>query len=219
MAANEPTKGNTERSKVRLDEFIAKVVPDPKKPGEALLVTGFLGASSEPEHTRIYWDASLSSYVDAETADILHAEPLGKEQSPLGGSCIWLKRDAQVFFGSAGGQRTQGKFFQGPLMATYGGQFGGAGLAGTAQFGPGVIHPTSIAIVCHPTILCTVPVNCNRSVYYVCVIGYCTWYLQCSAIFTVQTAPDVCVITPNCPVATKPRPRGAEICRSQRQPC
>jgi hypothetical protein len=115
----------------RLDEFIAKAVTDPKNPGEVLLVTGFLGASSEPEHTRIYWDASLGTYVDVKTTDISHTEPLPKEQSPLGGSYIWLKRDAQVHFG-AGGQSAKGKFFEGPLMAAYGGQFGalGGGVAG-----------------------------------------------------------------------------------------
>ena len=45
-----------ERTKVRLDAFTAKVVPDPKNPGESLVLTGFLGASTESKQTRIYWD-------------------------------------------------------------------------------------------------------------------------------------------------------------------
>jgi hypothetical protein len=123
--AEEKNKGPEGRSQVRLDEFIARVVPDPKHAGDALLLAGFLGASSEPENTRIYSDASLSTYVDVEKADILHSEPLAKERSPLGGSYIWLKRGAQVSFGSAAGQSAEGKFFEGPLMAAYGGQFAG----------------------------------------------------------------------------------------------
>jgi hypothetical protein len=96
-----------------MDDFIAKAVPDPKNSGGTQLVSGFIGASPEPEHTRIYWDASLSTYVDVKTADIFHSEPLPKEQSPLGGSYIWLKRDGQVSFGSAAGQSQKGKFFEG----------------------------------------------------------------------------------------------------------
>jgi hypothetical protein len=101
-----------QRSKVRLDEFVAKVVPDPNSPGELLLVSGFLGKSSEEDHTRVYWDPSLNSYVDVRDTDIVHTEALSKEASPLGGSYVWVKRDAEVYFG-AGGQSTKGKFFQG----------------------------------------------------------------------------------------------------------
>src|SRR5215471_3436769 len=123
-----------ERTKVRLDAFTAKVVPDPKNPGQFLLLTGFLGNSSESKQTRIYWDPSLSSYVDVDTADIIHSEPLPKEQSPLGGSYIWVKRSAEVSMGSAGGSTAKGKFFQGPLMTAYGGTFGAAGGTGAQPF-------------------------------------------------------------------------------------
>ena len=138
----------------RLDEFTSKAVKDPKNPGEMLLVTGFLGASSEPEHTRIYWDASLGTYVDVKTTDISHTEPLPKEQSPLGGSYIWLKRDAQVYFG-AGGQSAKGKFFEGPLMAAYGGQFGASGGAGA-----GVPAAQALAVAGIPSLVCSYAAGC-----------------------------------------------------------
>ena len=138
----------------RLDEFTAKAVTDPKNPGEVLLVTGFLGASSEPKHTRIYWDASLGTYVDVKTTDITHTEPLPKEQSPLGGSYIWLKRDAQVSFG-AGGQSAKGKFFEGPLMAAYGGQFGALGGGGA-----GVPAAQALAVAGIPSLVCSYAAGC-----------------------------------------------------------
>lgn len=116
---------DTPSPKVRLDDFVANAVPDPGKVGETLFITGFLGASSQPEYTRIYSDASLSSYVDVRTSDIVHSEALSKEQSALGGSYVWVKREAEVYYG-APGQSTKGKFLQGPLTAAYGGQFGAA---------------------------------------------------------------------------------------------
>ena len=68
-----------EDSKKKFDAFIAKVVNDPAKPPETLLIQGFLGASSEADHTRVYADVTLDSYVDVANADIIHMEPLPKE--------------------------------------------------------------------------------------------------------------------------------------------
>jgi hypothetical protein len=131
---------------IKLDEFTTRVIPDPNSPPDVLLLAGFLGASSQPGQTRVYWDASLSSYVDVDTADIVNTEPLPKEQSPLGGSYIWVKRSAQVSVGSAAGRSAKGKFFEGPLMTAFGGAFGTA--AGAAF--------TTPVVTARPTILfCT----------------------------------------------------------------
>ena len=76
---------------VKIDQFTARAVPDPKNP-DAQLVSGFIGASSEADKTRIYFDPSLSSFVDVATSDILHTQPIPEDQSPLGGSYIWQMR-------------------------------------------------------------------------------------------------------------------------------
>jgi hypothetical protein len=169
-----------QRSKVRLDEFVAKVVPDPNSAGELLLVSGFLGKSSEADHTRVYWDASLNGYVDVRDTDIAHTEALPKETSPLGGSYVWVKRDAKVYFG-AGGQSTKGKFFEGPLMNMYGGRFTGGGAA-----------PMGITEACHVTWICP------PSPYFPCASGYCTRSLiECTALCGTQ---NIICNTIACPV-------------------
>jgi hypothetical protein len=120
--------------KVRLDEFVSKVIRDPRDPVERLLVTGFVGASSEPHHIRIYWDATLTTYIDVEEVDIVHSEPLSQQQSPLGGSYIWLKQDARVYFGAITPQ-SKARFLRGPLMTAYGAHIGPmAGQATAADF-------------------------------------------------------------------------------------
>jgi hypothetical protein len=166
-----PKAGRTE---VRVDEFIAGAVPDPKNPGEALFVSGFIGAATEPENTRIYWDASLSTYVDVRTSDIVHSEPLSKEQSPLGGACIWLKREAQVSFG-AGAQTAKGKFLEGPLVAAYGQQFGAAaGGAVGAPDAPAIVQSFALcSLLCGPSAFfgCTrSPFACTRYCSVVCYV-------------------------------------------------
>ena len=110
----------------RLDAFISKVVADPAKPPDTILLTGFQGPSSEEGHTRIYQDATLQSYVDVPDDAIVHTEALPKEQSPLGGSYIWLKKDAEVLHGNVGTSRTKAKFLEGPIQAIGQFSFGGA---------------------------------------------------------------------------------------------
>jgi hypothetical protein len=127
----------------RFDNFTNKVVGDPAKPQDTLLITGFLGASSDGEHTRVYSDPTLDNYFDIANHDIVHTEPLSKEQSPLGGHYVWVKKNAEVLSGKAGTERTKAKFLEGPIAA----QAGGAGFAG------GTYAPTIPFIACHPTVV------------------------------------------------------------------
>jgi hypothetical protein len=182
-------------SKIKLDEFTAKVISDPKNP-EASLVTGFVGASAEPGKTRIYWDPSLTSYIDVDSADILHSEPLPKEQSPLGGSYVWIKSSAEVSSSTAGSQASKGKFFEGPLTAAYGAQFSAAPGAGFAQPMPAV----------RPTQLCTNIVICRPSIYIACPVS---WYFTCPVTVLVLACGGglTPVASPNCP----PPPPGTPV--------
>jgi len=137
--------------KPKHDEFTAKVVNDPAKPQDSLLLQGFLGASSEPEHTRVYADITLESYVDVANADIIHIEPLPKEQSPLGGSYLWVKKNADVFPGTGDASRAKAKFLEGPIAAEAADASGGV-TAAVAQ--PVVALPRTVPILaCHPTIV------------------------------------------------------------------
>ncbi len=179
MAADERDKGSNEQHDIKLDEFIAKAVPDPKNPGDVVLVSGFLGASSEPERTRIYWDASLNNYVDVKTSDIVHSEAIPKEQSSgLGGSHIWLKRDAKVLDSRTPSPWAQtGRYFQGALMAAYGAQFGGVGAAGPQE-------------LLNFTQLCQVSAACNYPTPYITFHGY--------ACNNTPNHTNICQFTPGC---------------------
>jgi hypothetical protein len=127
----------------RLDGFVSKVVTDPAKPADTVLLTGFLGPSSEDGHTRIYQDATLESYVDVPNDAILHTESLSKDHSPLGGSYIWLKKDAEVLHGKVGTDRKKAKFLEGPIQA-----FGQA--AGLGAVAPAAGPATFPVIACPP---------------------------------------------------------------------
>ncbi|MCB1035935.1 MAG: hypothetical protein KDD47_19090 [Acidobacteria bacterium] len=99
--------------------FVAEVVKDPQAPPDALLLAGFLGTSSEEAHCRLYLDAQLSDYVEIPEEAVLYSQSLPKDSSPLGGTYLWIARDAEVVHGKAGGQRYKGGFLEGRLAQVF----------------------------------------------------------------------------------------------------
>jgi hypothetical protein len=111
------------------DGFVGRVVQDPKQPPNALLLSGFVGDSAEEGHLRLYSDPSLAQYVDVPEEAVLHSEPLPMDQSPLGGSHIWVRSDAKLLPQAAGVQQQQADFLGGQLFQE---QLGGAQAVGGA---------------------------------------------------------------------------------------
>jgi len=119
------------------NDFVSKIVKDPKNPPDAVMLTGFVGASSEKGCTRLYFDANLSNYVDIPNDAILHTQKVGAE-SGLGGSYVWVKRDAELIYGSATA-RPKGKFLEGPIVQAH--LQGALGAAGAAAAFPRTLPP------------------------------------------------------------------------------
>ncbi len=78
------------------DDFVSGIVTEPADPPDAILVTGFIGKSTESDMTRIYLDVMLGSYIDVRDSAILHGKRISESQSPLGGWYLWLKRDLEL---------------------------------------------------------------------------------------------------------------------------
>jgi hypothetical protein len=141
-------------------DFIAKIVKDPKNPPETLMLTGFIGASSEEGHTRLYSDAGLGNYVEIPNDAILHTEPAGDDG--LGASYVWIKRDAVLIHGPAGSQRPKGTFLEGPIMQQH---------LGAAAPAPGG-NPRSDFVACNSWICPPTP-NCPKSDFAHCASWIC----------------------------------------------
>lgn len=155
----------------RHDPFVAKIVTDPKQHVDTSLLQGYLGSSSEDNSTRIYLDPALSQYMDVPNEQIIHVEPLPKDQSPLGGSFIWLRKDAEVVTGKAGGQRRKSTFLEGSLQAEY---------AANPNYKPTIpvfcgertpeIRCPVTSNGCHYTQVCPTYPHCTQ---------YCTYHYAC----------------------------------------
>src|SRR5215210_5803019 len=101
------------------DDFVARLVPDPKDPPGLMLMSGYLGESSEEGHVRLYLDEELSRYAEIPREAIRHARALPHEQSPLGGSLLWIDRDAEVMHGKAGAKPGAASFLEGWVTDEY----------------------------------------------------------------------------------------------------
>lgn len=99
------------------EEFIQKLVPDPSQPPDVGLLTGYLGKSSRPGHSRLYLTLELSSYVDIPDADILHTQSLKNDGNLLGGTLVWVNRDADLKSTTTTGREMQADFLRGSIAS------------------------------------------------------------------------------------------------------
>jgi hypothetical protein len=147
----------TATSNPQPDDFVQKVVKDPANPpANVAVLNGFVGASDATDHVRVYSDPSLASFVDVPKDAVLHSEKLPAEQSPLGGSVLWVDGAAPLRSPAPTEPvATAADFLRGGIQADLG--------ATAAAAGGATIHPTLWTQLCppqtiHPTLwtqLCT----------------------------------------------------------------
>lgn len=183
--------------KPKHSDFVSKIVNDPKSPPATLLLQGFVGRASKEDHTRIYFDPQLSSYVDVPNEAILHSKDIPPEQSPLGGSYVWINPNAQVEPGAAQAGVRAG-FLQGPIMAaiTLPAECQPTVPPQCLHTVPPVCHPTvsppchlTLLPICHPT----APPQCHPT-----VPAHCPTVPQVCG----HTVPPMCLPTGSPPLCT-----------------
>ncbi|MBR0871315.1 hypothetical protein JQ633_13185 [Bradyrhizobium tropiciagri] len=133
-------------------DFVDKIVKDPKNPPATVMLTGYLGGSSEPDHTRLYFDPHLSSYVDIPNSAILHQQD-AKSDDGLQASYVWIARSAQLIQGAPAAERPKGTFLEGQIMQDHMAAAGGvAALQPThaPMLCPITISPVQCPITLHP---------------------------------------------------------------------
>jgi hypothetical protein len=89
---------DSDQSKIRFDDFVSAVQPDPAKPEATIMLAGFVGHGADGE-VRIYPDPTLGKWYDVAEGDVVHSTPIA--DSKLGGSYIWVRESAQIKPGSA----------------------------------------------------------------------------------------------------------------------
>ena len=156
------------------DDFVARLVQDPGDPPDLLLLSGYLGASSEEGHVRLYLDEELSRYAEIPKEAIRHARELSPEQSPLGGSLLWIDRDADLMHGRAGAKPGAATFLEGWIADEY--NEVAAAVPPKQHAARAVVAPVQTQHDrCPPTAdACPTRAGCSGSMYYDCFTYYQT---------------------------------------------
>lgn len=186
------------------DDWVGTVRPDPRNTDQLTVLQGYLGASSEPGHIRVYTDESLNDFVEVPEEAIVHSVKLTPAESPLGGSKLWLRADAVLTFGDPKlANRPKSTFLEGDIMQQYGafgqpdttqmaGFAGGQGdTTGRAGFMGGQPDTTGPGAQAMATAIC------QNSVQIQCLPA--SVQIQCQPVKSVAI---VCPVTqlPNCPI-------------------
>src|SRR5262249_29672471 len=139
--------------------FVRDIVSDPKNVPDVMLLYGYLGASSEEGHERLYLSPDLTNYVEVPRDAVLHQMEAPKEQDPHGGVTLWVKKDAALIYKMAPAAQALANFFAGAIQA---------GAAGRAA-APAVPQTLDACVVT------VIPVGCSHG----CTIGLCPTQQGC----------------------------------------
>jgi hypothetical protein len=102
------------------DELILRLVPDPAKIPNLIVLVGFLGRSSRPGELddgkyRLYLTPTINDYITFDRTDLVYRQP-PPEGSPTVGSIVWLKGDATVQHTHIESHQLQAEFLYGKMM-------------------------------------------------------------------------------------------------------
>ena len=188
-----------------------RLAPDPKNPPDLTLLQGWLGASSEDGHRRLYLDPELSNSLEIPEDAIVHTQEIPRDQNPLGGEWVWIKADAAVKQGP-GLERQYARFLRGQIQQDYFAGAGGAAAAGGGMVGapnPAALaypirtlfncptrttwcRPSQVTICASSQMICrpTIGIACVPSAAWVCQTNICP-----SAVDACPSAPGGCDFT------------------------
>jgi len=98
-------------------EFIREFVTDPANVPDVACLYGYLGQSTEEGHERLYQTPSLTPYIEIPAKAILRRQKAAREDDPLGGVTLWVRRDANLIYKMTPTAQAQASYFAGALQA------------------------------------------------------------------------------------------------------
>ena len=220
MSARKDSKSD-ENNALREHELTKKLVKD-GKPVDYLCIKGYVGKSDSNDVVRIYLNLNFNEYVEIAKSDILHAEELSTDDLEHGGTCVWIRKDAEITNVKTESLKQQAQFLEGeiaraqlkpaPALRAAGGGEGGPFPTLFAPICPteyplstcGIICPT-LLVICNPNSrgsLAHLGVEWNRPII---------WHRHAAhnSIVHLDAHQDVEVESANCP--PPPPPVSAEF--------
>jgi hypothetical protein len=83
---------------------------------DVFVYVGFVGRSQRTGHWRLYLNPEWSDYLEFHSDDVVFARALEPAGHPLGGTFVWLRRDANVLRTQRTSREAQKDFLNGDLL-------------------------------------------------------------------------------------------------------
>jgi hypothetical protein len=99
------------------DDLAAELVPDPSKLPDVVALRGYLGNSARSGFLRLYVDLSFGEFVEVADEDVLARRSLA-DQDALGGTVLWVKRNATLLRATVCLAQEHAAFLTGGITAT-----------------------------------------------------------------------------------------------------
>jgi hypothetical protein len=100
------------------DDLAAELVPDPTKLPDLVVLRGYAGKSTRAGFSRLYVDLSFSEFVEVADEDVLAKRSLAANQGPLGGTVLWVKRNATLLRATVCLAQEHAAFLKGEITAS-----------------------------------------------------------------------------------------------------
>jgi hypothetical protein len=114
MADQQPEGKN-----LKEDFLVEKLRSDPSQNTDVRIVTGYLGKGAQEGYWRLYISPQLNEYLEISEEDIVHNQSLATEQSPLGGTVLWIKSSSNLQYTRTISRQVQAEFLQGDMTASF----------------------------------------------------------------------------------------------------
>ena len=112
-------KDNKTRKELKQDALVEQLAPDPADPQATIQLKGWLGKGVKAGSWRLYLTPQLDEYVQFQDKDIVHTQPIAPEQSPLGGTMIWLLAGTSLQHTRVTTRQLQAGFLSGGITANF----------------------------------------------------------------------------------------------------
>jgi hypothetical protein len=104
--------------KLEPDAVIEYLVPDASEIPDVRVLVGFLGKSTRRGHWRLYLTPTLNENVEFAEDDVVHSHSLETDENRLGGTVVWVRREANLVHTQAISREAQAEFLQGEVAAS-----------------------------------------------------------------------------------------------------
>jgi hypothetical protein len=101
------------------DELIKSLVPDPSQLPDVKARVGWLGKSTREGKWRLYLNAQLNSYIEFSETDVVHTVSLASDLNPIGGTLVYLQRQAELMHTRTTSSQTQAEWLSGDITTEY----------------------------------------------------------------------------------------------------